>query len=284
LKRIATPAAVMLSKFRVAWRIARAVVVGYLLVVLAMMFLEESFIFFPSKFPDGNYEAFNGQFEDARFRAADGTELHGWYLAHERPRAVILYAHGNAGNLSHRGELVLEMNRRLRASVMVFDYRGYGRSQGSPNEAGILADARAAREWLADRAGVSKRALVLFGESIGGAVAIDLAAAEGARGLIVENAFTSLPDVAARHYPWLPVRLLTRTRFDSANKIADYHGPFLAFHGDADTIVPYELGAQLFAAANEPNRMVNIAGGDHNDPRREEFYRAVIVFLDQVAP
>jgi fermentation-respiration switch protein FrsA (DUF1100 family) len=168
----------------------------------------------------------------------------------------------------------------LGVSTMIFDYRGYGRSSGEPSEAGILADARAARAWLAKRAGVNEREIVLMGESLGGGVMVDLAAHDGARGLVLENTFTSLPDVAAFHYPWLPVRTLMRTRMDSAAKIGKFQGPLLQVHGDADTIIPYAIGQRLHAAANQPKTLLTIPGGNHNDARTQMFFEALDRFLD----
>ncbi len=246
-----------------------------------MMAMENALIYFPSVYPEGIWNPPGLEFEDAWFEASDGTKLHGWFVPHERPRAVVLFAHGNAGNLSHRYELLQELSR-LGVSVLIFDYRGYGRSAGSPSEAGILDDARAARRWLAGRAGVAERDVVLMGESLGGGVMVDLAARDGARGLVLENTFTSLPDVAAYHYPWLPVRMLMRTQLDSVSKIDKYHGPLLQFHGDADTIIPPAIGRRLFEAANEPKQFVNTPGRDHNDPQPPELWEALDRFLDEL--
>lgn len=243
------------------------------------MFFEESLIFFPSRYPEGNWQPADLQFEDAWFAASDGTRLHGWYAPAQQPRAQLLFAHGNAGHLAHRADFVRYVQRELNVSVLIFDYRGYGRSEGSPSESGVLADVRAARDWLAERAGVRPDQIVLMGESIGGAVVVDLAAADGARGLILENTFSSLPETAAFHFPWLPVHYLLRTRLDSAAKIARYSGPLLQCHGDADTIVPFEQGTKLHAAANEPKRMVVVEGGDHNDGRNAEWLAEIDEFI-----
>ena len=265
-------------------RAAVALLVAYLLVVLAMSIFEESLIFFPSVYPEGAWQPPGLKFEDAWFEADDGTRLHGWFVpaAEDPPRAAVLFAHGNAGNLSDRADIVGTFANRFGASTLIFDYRGYGRSSGQPSEAGVVADARAARRWLAQRAGVAERDVVLVGESIGGAVMVDLAAADGARGMILENTFGSLPEVAAFHYPWLPIRLLMRSRFDSAAKIGNYHGPLLQFHGEADTIVPLESARRLFDAANEPKRLLIVPGGDHNDPRTPAYYAAVDHFLREL--
>ena len=149
------------------------------------------------------------------------------------------------------------LHRRVGVSVLIFDYRGYGRSEGKPNEAGILADARAARAWLADREKIAEADVVLMGESIGGAVAVDLAARDGARALVLESTFNSLPDVAAYHYPWLPVRWAMRTRLDSAAKIGNYHGPLLASRTATPTrSCRLRFGRRLFEAANEPKQFL----------------------------
>lgn len=253
------------------------------MVLLLLMFLENRLVFFPSPYPAGEWQDHGLPFEDAWFDAPDGVRLHGWYLDHPNARAALLFCHGNAGNITHRAGTVALLQRHAAVSVLVFDYRGYGRSAGRPSEAGILLDARAARDWLARRAGIEPGRVVVFGESIGGAVAVDLAAVDGARGLILENTFTCLPDVAACHMPpWLPVRWLMRCRLDSLSKIKRYHGPLLQTHGDADTIVPYRFGLQLFDAANQPKRFISLAGLDHNDPHPPDYYDAIGRFIAEL--
>jgi len=246
--------------------------------------LEKSLVFLPAKHPAGNWMPQGLVFEEARFESADGTRLHGWYVPHDRARAVVLFCHGNAGNVTHRADVLRTLHDRVGVSVMIFDYRGYGRSEGTPSEAGTLADARAARAWLARRTQRAEKEIVLLGRSLGGGVAVDLAAADGAAGLVLESTFPSIPEVAASHFPWLPARPLMRTRFDSLAKIGDYHGPLLQSHGDADTTIPYKLGRRLFDAANEPKQFVTIPGGGHNDPQTPEYYAALIAFLDRLSP
>ncbi len=269
------------------WRIVRALFVisiAYGLLVAVMALFENAFIFFPSVYPQGNWKPAGIAFEDAWFDAPDGSQLHGWYVPADDSRAVVLFAHGNAGNLSDRADTLDVLANELGASVLIFDYRGYGRSAGSPSTEGILADARAARKWLAQRADISESQIVLMGESIGGAVVADLAAKDGARGLILENTFTSLADVGAYHYPWLPVKLVMRGDLDTVAKIGEYHGPLLQLHGASDSIVPLELGRRLFDAANEPKRLAVIAGGDHNDLRSGTAYREIDRFLAELPP
>ncbi|MFZ1936829.1 MAG: alpha/beta hydrolase [Thermoguttaceae bacterium] len=241
---------------------------------------ENSAIFQPARYPDGDWQPAGLQFEDARFVSADGTRLHGWYIPCENARATVLYCHGNGGNVAYWADAARSLHDRVGVSVLLFDYRGYGRSEGTPSEAGVLADARAARAWLAQREKIAEGQIVLMGRSLGGGVAVDLAAADGARALVLESTFTSLPDVAQTMFPLLPVRLLMQTRLNSEKKIANYHGPLLQSHGTADRLIPYAIGRRLFDAANQPKQFVPIANGDHNDPQDEEYYQALSVFLD----
>jgi fermentation-respiration switch protein FrsA (DUF1100 family) len=245
-----------------------------------LSFLENSLIFIPTNFANDNWSPAGITLENVHFAAADGTKLHGWFAPHENPTAVILYCHGNAGNVTHRIDAIRALHDRVGAAVFVFDYRGYGRSEGKPDEPGVLADARAARTWLAKRTGVTPERIVLMGESLGGAVAVDLAV-DGARALILEHTFSSIPDVAAHHYPWLPVRLLMKTQFDSLAKIARYHGPLFQSHGERDSIVPLESGRRLFDAANEPKKFLLIEGGNHNDSPPTGYYEKLRAFLEQ---
>lgn len=267
---------------KIAWRIVRVPLLAYLGVLLLFAAFENSLVYFPTKYPAGDWQSVGLSFEDAEFTAADGTKLHGWYLPAKEPVAVILLCHGNAGNITHRADLLQVLQSSIGATVLALDYRGYGRSEGSPSEAGVLQDARAARAWLSQRAKVREQDIVLMGESLGGAVAIQLAAQDGARGLIVEDTFTSLPDIGAYHYPWLPVRWLMRNRLDSLRAIPNYHGPLLMSHGTDDRIVPYAFAERLFAAANEPKKLIVDEGYDHNDPRSQRFFAELRRFLEEL--
>jgi uncharacterized protein len=255
--------------------------VSYATVGVLFMIFENKLIFFPVKYPAGDWNPPGLVFEDAWFTADDGTKLHGVLVPHGSARAVMLIAHGNGGNLTYRFDLIRDLHRRGVAS-MIFDYRGYGRSEGSPTGHGIMADARAARKWLTQRLGLPSEQLVLFGESLGGAVAVRLAAEGGARALIVHNTFNSLTDAGAYHYPWLPVRLLLKTRLDSASAIRDYRGPFLQFHADRDRVVPFDLGRRLFEAANDPKEFVTLRGEDHGDAWSRPFYEGLERFLGKL--
>lgn len=265
---------------RAAWRLLRVAAIVYLLVLLVMMFFEERLIFHPDPMPWETWDL--PGVERAKFEAADGTRLHGWYFSHREPRACVLFACGNAGNISYRADRFRRLCDVHRLAIFAFDYRGYGLSEGQPNEAGILLDARAARGWLAKRAGVAECEIVLMGESLGGGVMVDLASSDGARGLILERTYTSLPDVAAYFYPFLPVRMLMRNRLDSLAKIADFRGPLVHCHGDIDEIIPFEMGRRLFAAANDPKRFVELPGIGHNDPLPPAWDEAIYEFVERL--
>jgi fermentation-respiration switch protein FrsA (DUF1100 family) len=219
---------------------------------------------------------------DVFFTTDDGVRLHGRYFESPESRAVILYCHGNAGNVETWSATARELQERHRCSVFLFDYRGYGKSSGTSSEEGLRCDARAARRWLATRASVTEKEIVLLGRSLGGGVAVDLASRDGCRGLILQNTFSSLPDVAAWHAPWLLPRWLMTQQFCSVEKIRQYPGPLLQCHGDADTLIPLELSKRLHAAAPGPKRFVVQHGGGHNDPPSEEYQRALGEFLQSL--
>ena len=238
-------------------------------------------VFAPSRYPTGDWQPVGLAFEDAWFTAKDGTRLHGWYVPHPQSRAVVLFCHGNGGNVALWADVLRILHDRMGVTAMGFDYRGYGRSEGTPSEAGVLADARAARTWLAQRASIGENQIVLMGRSLGGAVAVDLAA-DGAPGLVLESTFTSMPDVGHATMPWFPVRTLMQTQFNSLAKICKYHGPLLQSHGTADRLIPFAMGRQLFEAANEPKQFIVIPGGDHNDPQTDAYYAALFAFLGRL--
>ena len=265
------------------WRALIVVVAFFAVLLLCRSMIQDALLFFPSKYPQGDWKPISLVFEDAYFQAADGTKLHGWYCPCENPRAIVLHAHGNAGHLAHRAPLMRFYQRDLKVASLIFDYRGYGRSEGSPSVKGILQDAPAARTWLAKKTGVKESQIVLTGQSLGAAVMVDLAAEGGARGLVLENTFSSLKDIARHHYPMLSW-LASADTLNSAVKIKAYKGPLLQIHGDADSIIPFALGVKLFEAANEPKDFLRIHGGDHNDPPSEEFEKKLDAFIEKLPP
>ncbi len=214
-----------------------------------------------------------------------GIRIHAFYLHSARPDRVLLFLHGNAGNASHRLPNAAELVR-LGTDVLLLDYRGYGRSAGTPSEAGVYADARAALAYLVDERGFAPGRVVLFGRSLGGAVAVDLAQERALGGVVLESTFTSVSDLGRSLLGPLGA-LLGRGRFDSARKIQALRAPVLFFHGDRDRTVPIELGRRLFELAPGPKQFEVIAGADHNDTTLlggRAYFERIAVFLDLVAP
>jgi fermentation-respiration switch protein FrsA (DUF1100 family) len=203
--------------------------------------------------------------EDVDFQAEDGTRLHGWWIRTERRPAVahVLLAHGNAGNIGDRvyhAKLLTEAG----LDVFLFDYRGYGKSEGRPDEEGTYRDARAARQALLRRDGVDSSRVVYLGESIGGAVAVALAVEAPPMGLVLQSAFTSVKDMGRLHYPFIPAAVVPDA-YPSLRRVARIRSPLLVIHGDRDDIVPVGHGRALFEAAPQPKRLEIVRGAGHND-------------------
>lgn len=179
---------------------------------------------------------------------------------------------------------MLYLQKNFDAAVMNFDYRGYGKSEGKPHEKGLVADGIAAQKWLADKTGRKPEEIVLIGRSIGGGVATAVATSEGAKSLILQSTFTSLPEAASNHFPWLPVKVVMRNRFNSLAKLPNYSGPILLSHGTADRVVPYSHGEQLYEVARPgKKRFFSIPGGGHNDPQPTHYYAELNDFLQDYA-
>jgi fermentation-respiration switch protein FrsA (DUF1100 family) len=217
--------------------------------------------------------------EDVHLKLPDGTPIHAWWCPRPGATGALLYCHGNAGNLSHRGHAIQALQQLLDQPVLIFDYPGYGKSGGRPSEQGCYAAADAAYAWLTQAAKIPADRVLLYGSSLGGGVAIDLASRRPHRALVVEKTFTSMPDVGQRLYPWLPVRWLLRNRFDSLAKIGKCRQPVFVGHGTTDDLVPFVLGERLFAAANPPKQFFRMEACGHNDPLPREFFDALRRFL-----
>lgn len=230
------------------------------------MLFEDKLIYFPSRELEASPEALSLAHEELRLETEDGVSLHAWFLPSERGKgATVLYCHGNGGNISHRLLRVLEMRAKLGVDVLLFDYRGYGRSEGSPSEEGTYRDARAAYRYLTAQRGLPAEAIVLYGESLGAAIALTLAIEAPVRALVLEAPFTSIADMAREAYPFLPVAGLLRTRYDSLTKISRLETPLLVVHGTEDATVPFGQGRRLFERAPEPKRFLAVEGAGHSD-------------------
>jgi len=199
--------------------------------------------------------------EERWITTSDGVRLHAWSVSPPGATATLVWSHGNGGNIAGRADVLLALAARG-LNVLAYDYRGYGRSEGRPTEAGVYLDAEAAYDAERDR-GVPSDRIVFFGESLGGAVSIRLATHRPCAGVAAVSTFTNLGDVARRHYG--PLGLLAGSRFDSLGRIARLRVPLFLAHGDRDEIVPYELGERLFAAASDPKRFFRARGAHHND-------------------
>jgi len=272
---------------RVVVNILLAVATAYGLLLLLVFLFQSQLIYLPNV---GRELAATPRdagldYEEVQLRTADNVALNGWWVAARDARGAVLILHGNAGNISHRIGY-LTMFNRLHYATLLIDYRGYGKSGGSPSEEGTYRDAEAAWLHLVETRKVNARDIVIVGESLGGAVATWLAARYPPRALIIASAGTSGPDLGAQIYPWLPVRLLARIRYDNLHRIAKIAAPVLVAHSRDDEIVPFAHGEALFAAAREPKQFLAMRGG-HNDAllfARDEWAAAVAAFLAQVHP
>jgi uncharacterized protein len=224
-------------------------------------------------------------YEEVEIPTDDGEKLAAWWVPVTRPRGTVLMFHGNAGNISHRIDY-LRMFHRLGYSSLIIDYRGYGRSTGIPSEEGTYRDALAAWRHLTKQRGIAADDIVLFGESLGGAVASWLAARHAPRALVLASTFTSVPDLGQEIYWFLPVRLISRFSYDNLANLKAIDAPVLIAHSRGDEIVPYGHAKRLYAAARAPKAMLELRGG-HNDGlifMRDEWVRTLAGFLDRSAP
>ena len=224
-------------------------------------YIELRSIFFPMKQIEVTPKEEGLNYEDVYFKTEDGLSLNGWLVKYPQAKATILFFHGNAGNISHRLEK-LAIFHQLGLNVFLVDYRGYGRSQGRPSEEGLYKDARAAFDYLSSRPDINNKTIIAYGESIGGAVAIDLAAKRGVCCLIVDSTFTSAKDMARKFYRFIPP-FLFKTKFESDKKVKSVKADKLFIHSINDEIVPFEFGEKLYKEASSPRELLKIHGG-HN--------------------
>ena len=246
--------------------------------------IERYFIYFPDRDVQADPSQFGLAYEEVTFVASDGVELHGWFVP-GRSSATLLWFHGNAGNISHRLDNLKLLHDELGVSVFLFDYRGYGRSQGSPSEQGTYLDGEAALAYLGSRGDGSLDRVIYFGRSLGAAVAVEMGIRHPPDALILESAFPSVPYIARQVYPFFPIWPFLRTRYDSQAKMGKVTAPVLILHGDEDDIVPLEAGKQLFDAAKDPKQFYIIYGAGHNDTYREggpAYFDALRLFLDRL--
>ena len=265
------------------WRVAAVGVGTYLAVVLLVGMFQSWFIYFPSRVIEATPTSAGLEYEDVALTTSDGVGISAWFVPHPEPKATILFFHGNAGNNGDRVDTLRALHS-FGVNVLIVDYRGYGTSQGSPSEAGTYRDAQASWEYLTRVRGLAPSSIVLMGESLGGAVAIDLATKHPPGALVVQSTFTRLADVAALHYPFLPVRWLLRHDYDSMAKVGRIACPKLFIHSTGDTLIPLSNGKQLFEAAAQPKQLL-LTPGDHNDGgflHSKQHVDQVAAFLESV--
>lgn len=243
-------------------KIILIIAASLILFFFGVRFLEYESLYYPMPKIEYTPKAIGLEYEDVRIKTSDGVRISGWFVPSESSRAVLLFCHGNGGNISHRLDKISMLNR-LGVDLLMFDYRGYGASEGRPSEEGLYLDAEAMYDYLIQEKNVPSGKIVGYGESLGGAVIIDLASRRNVAGLIIESSFTSVRDMARKIFPFVPGFAL-KTRFDSLSKIKDIGGPKLILHSIEDDIIPYKQGRTLFENAQEPKEFAEMQGG-HND-------------------
>jgi len=255
-------------------------VAGYLGLALLVAVFQSRFVYMPPREILWTPREAHIDYEDLELTTADGGTINAWFVPDDGARGTLIFCHGNAENIGGLQDYI-EFYRTFGVNVLVFDYRGYGNSSGKPSEKATYEDVLACWKYLTEKRGMPPEKIVVYGRSLGGAVAAWLAARERPRALILESAFTSVPDVAAAALPFLPVRLLAHIRYETKDYIRRVKCPVLVMHGPSDEVIPFEHGKSLFEIANEPKRFVEMKGFHNDSPwtRGEEFRNAVDEFL-----
>ena len=246
--------------------LAMGAAAALLLTLAGIRLFEKSFIYFPPRFPEGfpPPELYPRHVEDVWLTTLDKVRVNAWYLPNPASEKVLLWFHGNAENIG-QGLEHLTFYSRLALNVLAVDYRGYGKSEGSPDETGVYRDADAAYDYLIQDRHIQPKNIVVFGHSLGGAVAIDLASRRECGGLIVQSSFTSAKDMARRLFRIPLFEYIPKSRFDSLAKIRRVRAPILIVHGTRDEVVPLSMGQRLFQAAPEPKFFFPVQDAGHND-------------------
>lgn len=244
---------------------------GYGALTTLIYLLQERLLFFPTSELHSTPASVGLTYEDVRLTTSDDVSLHGWWIPHDNAFATLLFFHGNAGNISGRIDTI-ETLRRLGLNIFILDYRGYGHSTGVPSEEGLYRDAEAAWQYLVRDRSIPPSQIVIHGRSLGGGPATWLCERVRCGALILESTFTSVPDAGAYHYPYLPVRLLSKIDFDNLARIIRCRCPVMVMHSPDDDVIPFEQGERLFEAAKDPKRFLELSGR-HNDAHLEAEHR-----------
>jgi fermentation-respiration switch protein FrsA (DUF1100 family) len=249
-----------------------------------LAFIENAFLFNPAPASRDWKAPPNDRVRDVELRLTDGTLIHGWWCpprGWQPEHGALLHCHGNSGNLSHRGPSAEVWQETFNVPVLLFDYPGYGKSSGRPSERGCYASADAMYDWLVNEQRVSPERMLIYGGSLGGAVAVDVASRRPHRGLVLVSTFASVPAMADRLFRWFPAGRFIGQRFDSLSKIERCRKPVFFAHGTADRVVPIAQSEMLFARASEPKELFRMEGLDHNHTPRPEFYPRLRDFLSR---
>jgi len=236
---------------------------AYILMLVIVYCMQKYMLYFPEKEIVMTPGDINLPYEEITFKTKDGIAIAAWFVPAENEKGVLLFCHGNAGNISHRLDSIKIFNS-LSLSVLIFDYRGYGRSEGKPDEEGTYLDAQAAWDYLVQAKEKVPEKIMIFGRSLGGAVAAELALRANPAGLIVESSFSSIPDLGKKLYPWLPVKMLSKYHYATVDKVNLVKCPKLIIHSPQDEIIPYTHGQAIFKKAAFPKKFLEISGG-HNE-------------------
>ena len=272
----------------------RFVIYSVLIILFIMIFprfIEKGFIFHPERSNDSaTPDVYGIEYDDVIFRTGDGLNLNGWFVPGKKPSPdadlhTLLWFHGNAGNINRRLDNLKMIYEKVPVNVFIIDYRQYGRSEGKVSEQGTYIDARAALAYLHSRKEINREKIIFFGRSLGSAVAVELALNEKCCALILETPFTSILEMGKKLYPFLPLSLLLKTKYDSLAKIGNIKVPILVMHGDKDDLVPFEHGKRLYDMANEPKEFYTIPGAGHNDTHivgGDEYFDVISNFVNKL--
>jgi fermentation-respiration switch protein FrsA (DUF1100 family) len=267
-------------------KLAFRLLIGCLVLFVMLRWFEHSQIYHPDRVMSATGAELGRPFEDVVFKTSDGVELNGWFYPANtnspRSHIVMLLCHGNAGNITHRLD-VCEALLETGVGVFLFDYRGFGRSHGRPGEEGTYLDAQAAHHWLQAK-GFAATNIVAFGESLGGGIVSELALREPLAGIVLQNTFTSMPEIGAELFPWLPVRWMSTINYDTCARLPRLHIPVLVMHSRHDEMIGFHHAEKNFSRANEPKLFWELKG-DHNNPLadRASFVEGMEKFLQLIA-
>lgn len=265
-------------------KIAIYLAILFVFFVAYIKYTERQLTFFPMRKVDFTPKFIGLNFEDLYLTTADNVRVNAWFVPADQARYTILFYHGNAGNMSHRLDKILLLHK-MQLNVLIIDYRGYGLSSGSPTEPGIYRDGQCAYDYLTKERKIKPENILVFGESLGSAVAINLTSQQAVRGLILEGAFSSSRDMAKRISVYIPAWFFING-FDSLSKIGKVNVPKLFIHSRNDEIVPFHLAQKLYARASEPKQFTELSGG-HNTAyidSQEKYIASIASFIQQLSP